>query len=198
MHSGYNSYGANSGRFTSSGSKRVTGNKKKESWGINIQQAQGQRVQRVFRTFQGFKFVIADYSQIELRLAAELIGIPQMIEAFQNGADLHSLTASLIYHVPIDEVEKSQRQMGKTLNLLCYMAWVSKYKTYAASSGNIISLSEAKVAHSGFHRAYPRLKEWHRERNAMVQDGWTYEEHLLEGEDCWSYDDAAMTPAPTL
>ena len=77
---------------------------------------QGQRVQRVFRTFQGFKFVIADYSQIELRLAAELIGIPQMIEAFQNGADLHSLTASLIYHVPIDEVEKSQRQMGKTLN----------------------------------------------------------------------------------
>ena len=117
MHSGYNSYGANSGRFTSSGSKRVTGNKKKESWGINIQQVpRDKEFRECFVPSKGFKFVIADYSQIELRLAAELIGIPQMIEAFQNGADLHSLTASLIYHVPIDEVEKSQRQMGKTLN----------------------------------------------------------------------------------
>ncbi len=195
MHSGYNSYGANSGRFTSSGAKRITGNKKKELWGINIQQVpRDKEFRECFVPTKGFKFVIADYSQIELRLAAELIKIPQMIEAFQNGADLHSLTASLIYHVPIEEVKKSQRQMGKTLNFaLLYGMGFKKYKTYAASSGNIITLSEAKVAHSGFHRAYPRLKEWHRERNAMVQDGWTYVRTPIGRRRLLSYDDAAMT-----
>ena len=195
MHSGYNSYGANSGRFTSSGAKRVTGKKKKEQWGINIQQVpRDKEFRECFVPSAGYKFVIADYSQIELRLAAELIGIPQMIQAFQEGADLHSLTASLIYNVPIESVEKSQRQMGKTLNFaLLYGMGFKKYKTYAASSGNIITMSEAKVAHAGFHRAYPRLREWHRERNAMVQDGWTYVRTPIGRRRLLSYDDAAMT-----
>ena len=195
MHSGYNSYGANSGRFTSSGAKRVTGKKKKEQWGINIQQVpRDKEFRECFVPSPGYKFVIADYSQIELRLAAELIGIPQMIQAFQEGADLHSLTASLIYNVPIEAVEKSQRQMGKTLNFaLLYGMGFKKYKTYAASSGNIITMSEAKVAHAGFHRAYPRLREWHRERNAMVQDGWTYVRTPIGRRRLLSYDDAAMT-----
>ena len=195
MHSGYNSYSANSGRFTSSGAKRVTGKKKKEQWGINIQQVpRDKEFRECFVPSAGYKFVIADYSQIELRLAAELIGIPQMIQAFQEGADLHSLTASLIYNVPIDSVEKSQRQMGKTLNFaLLYGMGFKKYKTYAASSGNIITMSEAKVAHAGFHRAYPRLREWHRERNAMVQDGWTYVRTPIGRRRLLSYDDAAMT-----
>tara|TARA_B100000900_G_scaffold402876_1_gene409243 strand:+ start:753 stop:2672 length:1920 start_codon:yes stop_codon:yes gene_type:complete len=195
MHSGYNSYGANSGRFTSSGAKRITGKKKKEQWGINIQQVpRDKEFRECFIPSPGYKFVIADYSQIELRLAAELIRIPQMIQAFQEGADLHSLTASLIYSLPIEAVQKSQRQMGKTLNFaLLYGMGFKKYKTYAASSGNIISLSEAKVAHAGFHRAYPRLREWHRERNAMVQDGWTYVRTPIGRRRLLSYDDAAMT-----
>ena len=197
MHSGYNSYGANSGRFTSSGSKRTSAKKAKEYWGINIQQVPRDKEFRgCFVPSEGYKFLIADYSQIELRLAAELIGIPQMIEAFQQGADLHSLTASLIYNIPIEEVgEKSkERQQGKTLNFaLLYGMGYRKYKTYAAQSGNIISLSEAKIAHAGFHRAYPRLKEWHRERNAMIQDGWTYVRTPIGRRRLLSYDDVVMT-----
>ena len=195
MHSGYNSYGANSGRFTSSGSKRVTGNKKKEVWGINIQQVPRDREFReCFVPTEGYKFVIADYSQIELRLGAELIGISQMIEAFKNGQDLHSLTASLIYHIDIEDVQKNQRQMGKTLNFaLLYGMGFKKYKTYSAQSGNIITLGEARAAHKGFHRAYPRLKEWHRERNAMVKDGWVYVRTPIGRRRLLSYDDATMT-----
>ena len=80
MHSGYNSYGANSGRFTSSGSKRTSAKKAKEYWGINIQQVPRDKEFRgCFVPSEGYKFLIADYSQIELRLAAELIGIPQLI-----------------------------------------------------------------------------------------------------------------------
>ena len=195
MHSGYNTYGANSGRFTSSGSKRVTGKKKKETWGINIQQVpRDKEFRECFIPSDGYKFIIADYSQIELRLAAELVNIPQMIEAFNKGQDLHSLTASLIYHVNIDEVEKHQRQMGKTLNFaLLYGMGFRKYKTYSAQSGNIITLSEAKVAHSAFHVAYPRLREWHRERSAMVDDGWTYVRTPIGRRRLLSYDDATMS-----
>ena len=195
MHSGYNSYGANSGRFTSSGSKRVTGKKKKETWGINIQQVpRDKEFRECFIPSEGYKFIIADYSQIELRLAAELVNIPQMIDAFNKGLDLHSLTASLIYHVGIDEVKKPQRQMGKTLNFaLLYGMGFRKYKTYSAQSGNIITLSEAKIAHAGFHRAYPRLREWHRERSAMVEDGWTYVRTPTGRRRLLSYDDATMS-----
>jgi len=195
MHSGYNTYGANSGRFTSSGSKRVTGKKKKETWGINIQQVpRDKEFRECFVPSAGYKFIIADYSQIELRLAAELVNIPQMIKAFNEGLDLHSLTASLIYHVDIDKVEKSQRQMGKTLNFaLLYGMGFRKYKTYSAQSGNIITLSEAKTAHAGFHRAYPRLREWHRERSAMVEDGWTYVRTPTGRRRLLSYDDATMS-----
>jgi DNA polymerase I-like protein with 3'-5' exonuclease and polymerase domains len=68
-----------------------------------------------------------------------------------------------------------------------------KYKTYAAQSGKIISLSEAKVAHASFHSAYPRLRQWHRERSAMVEDGWTYVRTPLGRRRLLSYNDATMT-----
>jgi len=142
----------------------------------------------------GHQLIICDFSQIELRLGAELIGIPQMIQAFKQGHDLHTVTASLIYKVPLEEVQKNQRQEGKTLNFaLLYGMGFRKYKTYAAQSGKIISLSEAKVAHMAFHNAYPRLRQWHRERAAMVEDGWTYVRTPLGRRRLLSYSDATMT-----
>ncbi|MHA2084589.1 MAG: DNA polymerase [Candidatus Thorarchaeota archaeon] len=195
MHSGYNTYGANSGRFTSSGAKKNTGKKVKIQWGINIQQVpRGKEFRECFVPSEGYKFVIADYSQIELRLGAELIGIPQMIKAFQDDLDLHTLTASLVYNCGIEEVTKNQRQMGKTLNFaLLYGMGFRKYKTYSALSGNMITLTEAKAAHTGFHRAYPRLREWHKERNAMVDGGWTYVRTPTGRRRLLSYDDATMS-----
>jgi DNA polymerase I-like protein with 3'-5' exonuclease and polymerase domains len=117
-----------------------------------------------------------------------------MIEAFKNEQDLHTVTASLIYKIPVAEVQKHQRQEGKTLNFaLLYGMGYRKYKTYAAQSGKVISLSDAKVAHTAFHTAYPRLREWHRERSAMVADGWCYVRTPLGRRRLLSYDDALMT-----
>lgn len=195
IHSGYNQYGANSGRFTSSGSKKTTSRKVKTEFAINAQQIpRGSSFRGCFIPSPGHKLIICDFSQIELRLGAELINIPQMIEAFKNDLDLHTVTASLIYRVPIEEVEKHQRQDGKTLNFaLLYGMGYRKYRTYAAQSGKIITLSEAKVAHTAFHNAYPRLRQWHRERAAMVEDGWTYVRTPLGRRRLLSYDDATMT-----
>ena len=195
IHSGYNQYGANSGRFTSSGAKKTSAKKVKNQFAINAQQIpRDKEFRECFIATPSYKLIICDFSQIELRLGAELIGIPQMIEAFKQGHDLHTVTASLIYKIPLEEVQKNQRQEGKTLNFaLLYGMGFRKYKTYAAQSGKIISLSEAKVAHASFHSAYPRLRQWHRERSAMVEDGWTYVRTPLGRRRLLSYSDATMT-----
>jgi hypothetical protein len=194
IHSGYNQMGANSGRFTSSGSPKTAKTKQKTVFAVNIQQIpRSKDFRECFVAEPGFKLVICDFSQIELRLGAELVNIPQMRKAFNEDIDLHTLTASLIYKKDISDVTKDERQDGKTLNFaLLYGMGYRKYKTYAAQSGKVISLSEAKVAHMAFHNAYPRLRQWHKERAALVEDGWTYTRTALGRRRLLSYDDATM------
>lgn len=194
IHSGYNQCGANSGRFTSSGAPKTAKTKQKTVFGVNIQQVpRSKDFREAFIASPGYKLVICDWAQIELRLGAELIGIPQMKKAFTEDIDLHTLTASLIYKKDITEVTKDERQDGKTLNFaLLYGMGYRKYKTYAAQSGKLISLSEAKVAHTAFHAAYPRLRGWHQERAALVADGWTYTRTPCGRRRLLSYDDATM------
>ena len=194
IHSNYNQVGANSGRFTSSGAPKTGKKTAKTVFAVNIQQVpRSKEFRQCLIATPGYKLVICDWSQIELRLGADLINIPQMRTAFKENIDLHTLTASLIYKKDISEVQKSERQDGKTLNFaLLYGMGYRKYKTYAAQSGKIISLSEAKVAHAAFHAAYPRLREWHKERSALVQDGWAYIRTACGRRRLLSYDDATM------
>jgi DNA polymerase I-like protein with 3'-5' exonuclease and polymerase domains len=194
IHSGYNQMGANSGRFTSNGAPKTGKREKKTVFAVNIQQVpRGKEFRECFIASPGYKLVICDWAQIELRLGAELINIPQMRQAFKEDIDLHTMTASLIYKKNLHEVSKDERQDGKTLNFaLLYGMGYRKYKTYAAQSGKMLSLSEAKVAHAAFHAAYPRLRMWHRERAALVEDGWAYVRTACGRRRLLSYDDATM------
>jgi DNA polymerase I-like protein with 3'-5' exonuclease and polymerase domains len=194
IHSGYNQVGANSGRFTSNGSPKTTKTQEKTVFAVNIQQVpRSKDFRECFIAAPGYKLVICDWAQIELRLGAELINIAQMKEAFVKNIDLHTLTASLIYKIDISLVTKEQRQEGKTLNFaLLYGMGYRKYKTYAAQSGKMISLSEAKIAHAAFHLAYPRLRAWHQERASLVQEGWAYIRTACGRRRLLSYDDATM------
>ena len=65
---------------------------------------------------EGFRFVVADYSQIELRLLAHLSEDPGFIQAFRSGGDIHRQTASLIFGVPLDQVTPEMRARAKTIN----------------------------------------------------------------------------------
>jgi len=194
IHSNYNQFGANSGRFTSSGSPKTAKTKQKNVFAVNIQQIpRSKNFRECFIAAEGYQLVICDWAQIELRLGAELIGIPQMKQAFANDIDLHTMTASLIYKKDLSEVTKDERQDGKTLNFaLLYGMGFRKYKTYAAQSGKMLTLSEAKVAHAAFHSAYPRLRAWHQERAALVNDGWAYARTACGRRRLLSYDDATM------
>src|SRR5215212_8143595 len=83
----------------------------------NIQQIPHEdEFRRCFVAEEGHTFVIADYSQIELRILAEVSDDPAFVEAFQKGEDLHRVTAATMYDVPMDEVTKDQRSAAKRIN----------------------------------------------------------------------------------
>ena len=65
---------------------------------------------------EGFVFLDADYSQIELRVLAHMSGDEKLIQAYREAEDIHRLTASQVFHVPLDEVTSLQRRNAKAVN----------------------------------------------------------------------------------
>lgn len=84
---------------------------------IPIRTETGRRIREAFRPQkQGWSYLAADYSQIELRLLAHLSEDPTLIEAFQNNEDIHTHTASVIFGIPLAQVTKEQRYNAKAVN----------------------------------------------------------------------------------
>ncbi len=119
----------------------------------------------------GYVFVAADYAQMELRLAAAESEDVRMVAAFQEGQDLHTLTAMAIYGLADEsEVEKAQRQVAKSANFgLVYGAGASGLRSYAASSGIEMSLEEARYIRKRFHDTYTGISRWQRANAAASQ-----------------------------
>lgn len=83
---------------------------------IPIRTEEGQRIRRAFRAPAGRKLVVADYSQVELRLLAHIAGEEQMQKAFRTGQDIHVSTAAAVFRVAPELVNSNQRRMAKTIN----------------------------------------------------------------------------------
>jgi DNA polymerase I-like protein with 3'-5' exonuclease and polymerase domains len=115
----------------------------------------------------GHVLVVADFSQIELRVAAELSGEERMLEAYRAGRDLHTETAALMTGVALGEVTKKQRTSAKVANFgLLYGAGAATLRKQAVAQYGIdIELEEAREIVNGFRSAYPRLYQW------QVQEG---------------------------
>ena len=81
---------------------------------IPIRTLRGQQIRGAFVSGEGKKIISADYSQIELRLIAEISGeVENMIKAFQNGEDIHASTAAKLSGIPLEDVSKTQRSESK-------------------------------------------------------------------------------------
>ena len=107
-------------------------------------------------------FVIADYSQIELRVSAELSGEKVMQEAFEKDEDLHRLTASKAYGVQLSEVSKEQRTASKAINFgLIYGMSPKGLVDKMKPSETEISLDEAKQFHAAFFKLYRNYRPYH-------------------------------------
>ena len=132
--------------------------------GPNLQNAPRDPVFRsLFRAPPGRCLVVADYSQVELRIAALLAPDKIMLDAYQQGADLHKRTASAVSGIPESEVTKVQRQMAKAVNFgLIYGMGSRGLSQYASSSYGVdMPLKTAEKARSAFFTAYPGIHAWH-------------------------------------
>jgi len=137
----------------------------------NLQQIpRDQRFRACVQAPEGWKFVVADYGQMELRLAAAEAKDSLMTQVFQQGKDLHTITATQIYGVAEDEVTKEQRQISKSANFgLLYGSGAKGLRNYAASTGVQMDLAEAAEVREKFHAAYKGISAWQR-KNARDAD----------------------------
>lgn len=123
---------------------------------IPIRDALGRELRKAFIPSEGEVFFSADYSQIELRLMAHLSQDPNMVEAFQSGADIHAATAAKIFHLPVNEVSKLQRTKAKTANF----GIIYGISTFGLASRLNIPRTEAKELIDGYFATYPKIKEY--------------------------------------
>ena len=116
----------------------------------------GRLIRKVFHPMEGNIFVDSDYSQIELRVLAHFSGDEKMIEAYQNEADIHRITASQVFHVPLDEVTPILRRNAKAVNF----GIVYGISAYGLSEDLDISPKEAKEYIDRYFETYPKIKEF--------------------------------------
>jgi DNA polymerase I-like protein with 3'-5' exonuclease and polymerase domains len=136
----------------------------------NLQQIpRDQRFRACVQAPAGWKFVVADFAQMELRLAAAEAQDELMTRAFQEGKDLHTITAMQIYGVSEDEVTKEQRQISKSANFgLLYGSGAKGLRNYAATMGIQMDLDEAAEVRQKFHAAYKGISKWQRTNAALA------------------------------
>ena len=116
----------------------------------------GRMIRRVFLPMDGYVFVDSDYSQIELRILAHLSGDETMIKAYRQEADIHKITASQVFHVPMEEVTPTHRRNAKAVNF----GIVYGISAYGLSEDLGIAPSEAKEYIESYFKTYPKIKEF--------------------------------------
>lgn len=123
---------------------------------IPVRSDDGREIRRAFIADPGDLFLSADYSQIELRLMADLSGDRSMIEAFHLGVDIHQATAAKIYKEPLESVTDDQRRSAKTANF----GIIYGISAFGLAERLGIPRSEAKALINGYFESYPGVKEY--------------------------------------
>lgn len=113
----------------------------------------GKKIRGLFIAPPGYKLLVADYGQMELRILASMIGYGGLYDGFQAGIDAHTQTAALVYGVSVDQVEKWQRSVAKTLNFaIVYGAQTAKIAKMLK-----ITLEEAEKLLADHREAFPEI-----------------------------------------
>lgn len=123
---------------------------------IPVRTELGREVRQAFVAPKGRALVSADYSQIELRVAAALAKDPAMIQTFKDGLDLHAATATELYNVPLEEVTKEQRNASKTINF----GVLYGMSAHGLSVATGMDGKEAQKFIDRYFEVRPKLKEY--------------------------------------
>jgi DNA polymerase-1 len=123
--------------------------------GIPIRTESGRKLRRAFISEKGY-IIAADYSQIELRVLAHLSQDPILIDAFKKDLDIHAITASQVFNVPLASVTKTQRDNAKSINFGIIYAM----SAYGLSQEIGVSVKEAETFIETYFNRFPKAKEY--------------------------------------
>lgn len=123
---------------------------------IPVRMPLGREIRKVFVPKEGYVFVDADYSQIELRILAHMSDDENLINAYKESKDIHAATAALVFGVPIEEVTKTQRSNAKAVNF----GIVYGISSFGLSQDLSISRKEAEKYINDYFESYPGIKKY--------------------------------------
>ena len=160
IHTSFNQAGAITGRIASSNPNLQN---------IPIRAETGRQVRRAFVARQGWLFLAADYSQVELRVLAHICRDPALLDAFRRGQDIHATTAAAVYNVPLEQVTGDQRRFAKTVNFgLLY--GMSAYRLARESD---LTLTEAEQFVASYFDSFPGVSDYLQDTIRQAQErGW--------------------------
>lgn len=148
IHTTYNQFVAATGRLSSTDPNLQN---------IPVRTEEGKKIREAFRPEkEGWSFLSADYSQIELRLLAHFSQDPHLIDAFCHGQDIHTRTAASIYGIPLEQVSKEQRQYAKAVNF----GVIYGQQAFGLARELKISNKEAQAFIDMYFKLYSRVKEF--------------------------------------
>lgn len=116
----------------------------------------GAQVRAAFKAQDGYTFISADYSQIELRVMAHLSQEPALINAFTHGHDIHAQTAAYVFDVPLEKVDHDQRQVGKRINFSVLYG----ITPYGLRRDIGVSFGQARDYIDRYFARYPQVSKW--------------------------------------
>lgn len=147
IHTNYNQIETATGRLSSDNPNMQN---------IPIKTELGRELRKVFVASDGFTFIDADYSQIELRLLAIISKDDKLIKAYSKGNDVHTITASEVFSVPIDKVTPDLRRKAKAVNF----GIIYGMSSFGLSEGLNIDTKEAKDYINKYFATYKKVKEY--------------------------------------
>jgi DNA polymerase I len=170
VHTSYSMVGAATGRLSSTDPNLQN---------IPIRTTDGKAIRKAFIAPDGFSLLSVDYSQIELRLIADMANIKSLIQAYQDGVDIHALTASQVLGVPLENVTPDMRRNAKAINfgIIYGISGFGLAKQIGTSAG------EANAFIKTYFDRFPELRTFMEDTKAFArQHGYTLTKY---GRKCW-------------
>jgi len=145
VYTSFNQTIASSGRLSSSNPNLQN---------IPVRSELGRQIRRAFIADPSYVLLTADYSQIELRILAHITHEPRLVEAFSHNEDIHTITASSLFSVPVEQVTKDQRRLAKTV------VYAVLYGQSAFGLSQVTGMSNADAASfiRRYHETFPNIK----------------------------------------
>nr|WP_321523808.1 DNA polymerase I [uncultured Cohaesibacter sp.] len=147
VHTSYSLAATSTGRLSSSDPNLQN---------IPVRTEEGRKIRTAFIAEAGNKLVSADYSQIELRVLAHMADIPQLRKAFEDGLDIHAMTASEMFHVPLAEMDAATRRRAKAINF----GIIYGISAFGLANQLGISRTEAKDYIDTYFERFPGIRDY--------------------------------------